>query len=66
MIYATGVGSSGDSMAVQVLLAYGANPNRAALYGVTPLMLATAGGHTEVAAALLKAGAARTRVTCTG
>jgi hypothetical protein len=39
------------------LVALGADANRASRHGVTPLLLAVAGGHAELAAMLLQAGA---------
>lgn len=48
---------AGSVAVVSELLNRGADPHRAALYGVTPLMLATANGRTEIVTVLLQAGA---------
>lgn len=47
----------GQVRTAALLLAHGADANRAARYGLTPLLLAAAGGHAEITAALLRAGA---------
>ena len=47
----------GDTEAVRLLLAAGANPNASTAWGWTPLMSAVDRGHTDAARLLLEAGA---------
>jgi uncharacterized protein len=47
----------GQSQAVDVLLAHGADPNAADGHGTTPLQAAVAGNQQAIAASLRRAGA---------